>query len=117
MADELGTIEVGHLDSRFREELHKPDDVTRSPVISVRCGFGRLVASVTGDAGIYDDLSIDLLTDDGRHLQIVTVSCDEAVYDDENDEPGICVLVWNGVDEDPAHSRPIHVSDKHSRWY
>ena len=111
MADELGTIEVGKLDGRFREELHVPDDLTRSPLISVRCGFGRLVASVTGDAGIYDDLSIDLLTDDGRHLQIATVTCNET-----DGDPRLSVLVWDGVDEFVAHEHQVTV-DNDSYWY
>lgn len=64
MADKLGTIETGEW---------TPDELTKwtgkkSPLISVRCKFGRIVASVGGDAGEYDDIYVDLITDDGRSL-------------------------------------------------
>lgn len=119
--DELGTIEVGEWGfgqfgqhQRWEENFHGFNG-TKSPLISVRCGLGRIVASITGDAGIYDDVSIDLVTDDGRHLQLATVTCSEGC--ETGDNPTIKVLAWDGMNEFCVHEQEVTVDEEESCWW
>lgn len=102
---ELGTIETGEWSP---DELNKWEG-TKSPLISVRCKFGRIMASIGGDAGEYDDLCVDLVADDGRVLQLAVVSCDEELE-------LLSVYAYDGMDECPAESTKVAVSDD-SCWY
>lgn len=116
MNTKLGTIETGF--------WGKPDEATtsneyavgaKSPTVSVRCGLGRIVASACGDPGVYDDVYIDLVTDDGRCLQLAVVSCSEL---DGNDKPNptITVYAFDGKGDSPVDDTAVHVADD-SMWY
>lgn len=105
MAEKLGTIKVS--DSTDINEAR----------LSVRCAFGEIVASVTGDPGIYDEIEIDLVTPDGRTLQLAVVGCDE---NDEGLEgcggrPSLHAYVWDGKDSDCSWEHDIEASDE-SPW-
>ncbi|MBR3160058.1 MAG: hypothetical protein IKF14_13305 [Atopobiaceae bacterium] len=120
--NELGTIEVGewgfgqHGKHQRWEEDFEEFHGTKSPLISVRCGLGRIVASIAGDAGIYDDVSIDLVTDDGRHLQLATVTCSEGC-EETGDDPTIKVLAWDGMHEFCVHEQEVTVDEEESYWW
>jgi len=87
-----------------------------SPLIAIRCGLGTLVASIGGEAGIFDDLCIDLLTDDNRCLQLATVSCYEVTDDTGLKEPKLKVFSWDGVKDDVAHVQEVTTGDT-SYWF
>ena len=81
----------------------------------VRCGFGWLYAHPTGDPGIYDDVSIDLVNDDGDLLQVCTVTC----YEGEGDPrwpAELKTLAWGGIDECAVTEQEVTVNDN-SYWY
>lgn len=114
MADKLGTIETGVWTEKGFIPLSKAQCDGDSPALSVRCSFGRIVASVMRNDNEYNDIAIDLMTDDGRDLQLAVVSCAEACSD--NDTSYICVLPYNGKDDCPSDSFTVSITDD-SPWY
>lgn len=102
---ELGAYEVGY-------------DQHLGHTLSIQCAFGRIEASIAGDAGIYDEIEIDLVTKDGKRLQLACVGCTEndAGIEKFGGEPEMHAYVWDGLHEDVAWSHVITVNDE-SRWW
>ena len=114
-----GTIDTGVINYHARRALNSVERFTErfsTPFLSVRCGYGRIVASVGGDPGIYDDIHIDLIDDRGRELQLATVTCYESQDFDDGIKPELKVLAWNGRDEDCSLYQEVAV-DEDSMWY
>lgn len=88
------------------------------PALSIECAFGRIEASIAGDAGIYDEIEIDLIAPDGHRLQLACVGVDENDAGDEESggDPVMKALVWDGMHEDVAWRHEITVNDE-SYWY
>lgn len=91
----------------------------------MRCGYGRLIAYPTGDPGIFDEIEIeiDLLTDDGRVLQLACVGVDEedldgrdSLYETEEGYQPMHAYTWNCIDEGVQAENYIEVSEN-SFWY
>ena len=95
---------------------------TYEPVLVVCCEVGYLVAHQTGDPGIYDEISVDLVNNNDGVLQLATVGRDE--HQEEYSWPmgkpdgyePMHAYTWDGVHEDVQAENYIHVSDK-SFWY
>ena len=66
--------------------------------LMVRCKDGWLVAEQAGDPGLYDEIEVFLMTDDGRTWQPMHV------------------YAYDGRDDDVAHEQYVTV-DEHSDWY
>ena len=94
------------------------DNFRTSPTIGIETALGRIEASIFGDAGIFDEIAIDLIAPDGRVMQlaIVGVSENDAGLEKCGGEPTAHAYVWNGVDEEYAWGHDIDVSDD-SHWY
>ena len=112
--NELGAVEI------LEKGLGASFD---NPTITVRCGFGRLIAYPTGDPGIFDEIEIDLLTDDGRVLQLACVGVDEeniegydGLFGPPDGYQPMHAYTWNGIDECVQAENYIEVSDD-SFWY
>ena len=88
------------------------------PTIGIETALGRIEASIFGDAGIYDEIAIDLIAPDGRRLQlaIVGVSENDAGLEKWGGEPTAHAYVWDGVSEEYTWDHDIDVSDD-SHWY
>lgn len=112
--NELGTIETGVWTEKGFVPISEAQRDGNSPALSVRCSFGRIVASVMRNDDEYNDIAIDLFTDDGRDLQLAVVSCAEACSD--NDKPYIMVLPFNGKDDSPFDNFEVSITDD-SPWY
>ena len=85
-----------------------------NPTLEMETGLGTLVVKGTGDPGIYDELEIDLVTADGRLMQVAVVGVTENDWKD--DFPGLHAFIWNGRDEDCEHTHSINVGED-SYWY
>lgn len=89
----------------------------KKPCMMVKCNGGWLIAYQVGDPGIYDEIAVDFVADDGRCLQMVTVGMsegDEFMSDDE--DMAMHVYVWDGMNEELQHSHYVHI-DEDSCWY
>ena len=111
----LGTIDTGEINGCRIKGTERWDKQQVSPFISVRCGYGRIVAHVVGDEGIYDDMAIDLVDDDGRVLQLATVTCYEQQEFDRDTQPQLKVLAWDGRDDDCSIVQTVEV-DSEAHW-
>lgn len=84
-----------------------------NPTLEMETGLGTLRVKPNGDPGIYDEFDIDLITPDGRMLQVSVVGVTEnkGIYD-----PELHAYVWDGRDEDIAQEQILHVGED-SYWY
>lgn len=90
--------------------------------LMVRCKDGWLVAEQAGDPGLYDEIEVYLMTDDGRTLQLAIIGRTEDAesFDwmrevDPEWQP-MHVYAYDGRDDDVAHEQYVTV-DEHSDWY
>lgn len=91
---------------------------TKSPTIEIETALGRIVASIAGDAGIYDEIAIDLVAPDGRLMQLAVIGVTEndAGLEGWGGEPNMHAYVWDGTDEDCKWCHDITVSDESCWW-
>ena len=89
--------------------------------LMVRCKDGWLVAEQAGDPGLYDEIEVFLMTDDGRTLQLAVIGREDSGEDEfmKDIVPGwqpMHVYAYDGRDDDVAHEQYVTV-DEHSDWY
>ena len=89
-----------------------------NPAFKVGCEGGYLLAYQTGDPGIYDEISVDFVSDDGKLIQLATIGRDE-----DSDLEGFIkgyqpmhVYAYDGVEEDVASTQYVTINDN-SLWY
>ena len=95
------------------------DGFRTSPTIGIETALGRIEASIAGDAGIYDEIAIDLIAPDGRTMQLAVVGVTENSAGTEvwgEGDPNMHAYVWNGTEEFCTWDHNITVSDE-SYWY
>lgn len=79
------------------------------PALMIGCGGGYLLAYQAGDAGEYDEVGVDFVSDDGRLVQLAIVGREEAT--------GLMrVFAYDGLNEDVAHTQHVSINDD-SHWY
>ena len=82
--------------------------------LEVPCAFGTLVAEQAGDPGIYDEIEIDLIDNEGRMMQLVVVGTSK--YDTDIDgNPELHTYVWDGSDE--SANLIVYPDMKTAVWY
>lgn len=87
------------------------------PAIMVRCKDGWLIAYPSGDPGVYDEISVDLISDDDKLIQLAVVGRDEEAGDfGWPDYTPMHVFSYDGQRDDVAHIQYVTVNDK-SMWY
>lgn len=96
-----GTIFTGR-ELLGKWEFVRDKNPVLSPIVAVQTGLGKVVASVCSDAGIYDELCIELVRDDGRTLQLAVVGVTEI---------GLHAYVYNGISGDVTWDYDIAASD------
>ena len=97
-----------------------------NPAIKVGCEGGYLLAFQSGDPGIYDEISVNFVSDDGRLIQLATIGRDE---DEDYESNGwdvtdsdafgyqpMHVYAYDGIDEDVASTQYVTIGSD-SRWY
>lgn len=82
--------------------------------IEIPCACGTLVAEVTGDPGIYDEIEIDLIRPDGKLMQLC-VAGTSYIDTDADGDPELHVYVWDGSDECP--NTAIYPNMETAVWY
>ena len=92
-----------------------------NPALMVRTKGGWLVAQATGDPGVFDEIGIDFVADDGRLLQLAVVGRDEDEVDPDNpyndpDYRNMHVYAFDGVHELVVAAQYVTVDDN-SHWY
>lgn len=65
------------------------------PALKVPCAYGTLVAQPQGDAGIFDEIEIDLVRPDGSMMQLCLAGTETYMGEPED----LHVYVWDGSDE------------------
>ena len=91
-----------------------------NPAFKIGCDGGYLLAYQTGDPGIYDEISVDFVSDDGRLIQLATIGRSEHPSEDMADmiagyQP-MHVYAYDGVEEDVASTQYVTINDD-SLWY
>lgn len=113
---ENGTVFTGR-ELVGKWEFVRDKNHVHSPIVAVQTGLGKVVASVCGDAGIYDELCIELVRDDGRTLQLAVIGVTEKDNEYEDDDTGLHAYVYDGISSDgPTWDHDIAVSDN-GAWY
>lgn len=90
------------------------------PAIKVGCEGGYLLAFQSGDPGIYDEISVNFVSDEGRLIQIATIGRDE--YDSDNisdafkDYQPMHVYAYDGISEDVETVQYVTINED-SLWY
>lgn len=96
------------------------------PAFKVACKGGYLLAYQTGDPGIYDEVSVDFVSDDGRLIQMAVIGRDEN-EDYESDGWDVAdsdafgyqpmhIYCYDGMGEEVASTQYVTISDG-SHWY
>ena len=111
-----------------REMTHEAQDVINRIVggnvdyFVVPTQVGWLVAFRSGDSGIFDEISVDLVTPDGRAMQLSVTGYD-CRTDDEDDNEDVDrrrwdpdyqrmhVLFWDGTDWEGAQRVNVSLDD------
>lgn len=90
------------------------EGISACPTMRIRTKHGWLVCYRTGDDGIYDEFSVDLINDDGHTLQMSTTGVTEDVeWPDRSD---VHIYAYDGMNEDPAHIQPVRVCEESMWW-
>lgn len=87
-----------------------------NPAFKVGCEGGYLLAYQSGDPGIYDEISVDFVSDDGRLIQLATIGRDEEPLELEKGYQPMHVFTHDGIVDDVAFVQYVTISDK-SIWY
>jgi len=85
----------------------------------LKCKGGYLVAFPSGDPGIFDEIEVVFVADDGKLLQLAIVGRDEDDdYDGGNtpDYQPVHVYAFDGVHEEVQSTQYVTVNDD-SHWY
>lgn len=87
-----------------------------NPAFKIGCEGGYLLAYQSGDPGIYDEISVNFVSDDGRLVQLATIGRDEEPSELEEGYQPMHVYAYDGIEEDVASTQYVTISDK-SIWY
>ena len=89
-----------------------------NPAIKVGCEGGYLIAFQSGDPGVYDEISVNFVSDDGRLLQLATIGRDEGndLSDFIREYQPMHVYAYDGIEEVVASTQYVTV-DEDSHWY
>ena len=87
-----------------------------NPAIKVGCEGGYLLAFQNGDPGIYDEIEVNFVSDDGRLIQLATIGRDEEPSELEEGYQPMHVYAYDGVEEDVASIQYVTINDD-SLWY
>lgn len=89
-----------------------------NPAIKVGCEGGYLLAYQSGDPGIYDEISVNFVSDDDRLIQLAVVGRDEDqdLSDFIKGYQPMHVYAYDGIEEDVAQDQFVTINDD-SRWY
>ena len=87
-----------------------------NPAFKVGCEGGYLLAYQTGDPGIYDEISVDFVADDGRLIQLAVIGRDEDPFAWFDGYQPMHVYAYNGTNDDVAHDQYVTINDN-SLWY
>ena len=89
-----------------------------NPAFKVGCEGGYLLAYQTGDPGIYDEISVNFVADDGRLIQLATIGRDEdgGLEGFIKGYQPMHVYSYDGVEEDVASTQYVTINDD-SLWY
>ena len=89
-----------------------------NPAIKVGCEGGYLLAFQSGDPSVYDEISINFVSDEGKLIQLATIGRDEDcdLADFIGGYQPMHVYAYDGIDEDVASTQYVTIgSDSH--WY
>lgn len=82
--------------------------------LEIPCAHGTLVAGRSGDAGVYDEVAIDLKNDEGRVMQLAVIGT--STYRTDGDgKPELHSYVWDGGSENYATA--IYPDTESAVWY
>lgn len=87
-----------------------------NPAFKVGCEGGHLLAYQSGDPGIYDEVSVDFVADDGRLIQLAVIGRDEDPLAWFDGYQPMHVYAYNGTNDDVAHDQYVTINDD-SLWY
>lgn len=90
------------------------------PAFKVTCKGGYLLAYQAGDPGIYDEVQVDFVSDDGRLIQMAVIGRDENESDSMSDmfkdyQP-MHIYCYDGNGEDVASTQYVTINED-SHWY
>lgn len=95
--------------------------VTDGPSLVVRCGGGSLIAYAVGDPGLYSEIAVDFVSDDGKAMQLAVIGrdeCDEwdAFPAPEGYQP-MHVYAYDGIEEGVQSTQYVTVDALKGNWY
>lgn len=119
--DALKELNLNNLgDYAVSNQLMKHVSYDTCAQLVLKCKGGYLVAYPSGDPGIFDEINVVFVADDGRLLQLAIVGRDEEKGDWRSDEvpdyQPMHVYAFDGVDEEVQSIQYVTVNDN-SYWY